>query len=247
MKISIVLPAYKEEENLKVLLPKLNKMMQSFKKEYEILIIDTMTSMDNTKEVCIENNAVYVNRRGGNSYGDAMRTGFAEAKGEYIVVMDADGSHNCEDIRRFYATMKKGNYDLVIGSRYMKGGETDNNFILRFMSLMVNVAYRIIFHLNVADVSDSYRMYNAEKLKSIECQCDNFDIVEEILIRLKVRYPDFKIKEVPITFNKRMYGESKRDLVKFIFSYLETICRLKKMQMHEKHKNGTEQLQKGND
>lgn len=240
MKVSIILPAYQEAENLKVLLPKLNKVMQSFKKEYEILIVDTMEKMDDTQQVCEENHAVYVNRRGGNSYGDAMRTGFADAKGEYIVVMDADGSHNCEDIRRFYRVMKKEDCDLVIGSRYTKGGVTDNPVILQLMSLMVNVAYRVIFHLNVADVSDSFRMYRADKLKSIECQCDNFDIVEEILIRLKVHYPDMNIIEIPITFNKRMYGESKRDLVKFVFSYFKTICRLKRMQVHEK-KRGREQ------
>lgn len=237
MKISVVLPAYKEEENLSILLPKLKQTLDQLQEEYEILVVDTMEKMDNTEDICNQYDVRYINRRGGNVYGDAIRTGFKDAKGEYIVVMDADGSHDCEDILRFYKVMEKGHYDLVIGSRYVKGGQTDNNFILKTMSLMVNVAYRIIFNLRVSDVSDSYRMYDASKVKNIRCRCDNFDIVEEILIRLKVHYPKLKIKEVPITFNKRMYGESKRDLVKFIFSYVQTICRLKKMELNEKRKN----------
>lgn len=232
--ISVVLPAYKEEENLKILLPKLNDTLKSMDVEHEILIVDTMEAMDDTKAVCEQNNVRYINRRGGNFYGDAIRTGFEDAQGEYIVVMDADGSHDCKEIANFYKEMQSGQYDLIIGSRYMSGGETDNPMILKFMSLMVNVAYRVIFHLKVADVSDSYRMYNAKKLKTIQCQCSNFDIVEEILIRLKIRYPDLAIKEVPIFFNKRMYGESKRDLVKFIFSYIQTIYNLKKMEIEEK-------------
>ena len=237
MKISVILPAYKEEENLKVLLPKLKETLDQLTGEYEILVVDTMDEMDKTKEVCHQYNVRYINRRGGNVYGDAIRTGLKDATGKYIVVMDSDGSHNCTDILRFYKVMEEERCDIVIGSRYTKGGETDNNAILKMMSLMVNAAYRIIFNLKVSDVSDSFRMYRADKVKKIRCRCDNFDIVEEVLIRLKVRYPHIKIKEVPITFNKRMYGESKRDLVKFIFSYVATICRLKKMELHEKHKN----------
>ena len=63
-------------------------------------------------------------------------------------------------------------------------------------------------------------------LHQLRFECDNFDIVEEILIKLSLFCSPFKVKEVPISFNKRAAGESKRDLVKFIFSYLETIRKL---------------------
>ena len=155
-----------------------------------------------------------------------MRTGFDEANGDYIIVMDADGSHNPKDIVRLYAEMENNHYDLVIGSRYCKGGYTENNFILRFMSWALNVTYRILFQLRVKDVSDSFRIYKAAQLKRLYLECNNFDIVEEILIQLKYTVRDFKVKEIPISFSKRAAGESKRDLIKFIKSYLKTICRL---------------------
>lgn len=224
--ISIVLPAYKEAENLKKILPKIHETLGKANIAYEILVVDTMQVMDDTEEVCQDNRATYVKRENGNLYGDAIRTGISKAAGEYIVIMDADGSHNPQDIVRFYDEMKQERYTLVIGSRYCKGGYTNNNFILRAMSRVLNITYRILFGLRVKDVSDSYRMYDAKALKSLKLGCENFDIVEEILIKLSLTIDGFTVKEVPIVFSKRDEGESKRDLGKFIKSYLKTIRKL---------------------
>lgn len=236
MKLSVMMPCYQEADNLKGILPKIDEVLKKTEKDSEILIVDTMEPMDETEKICKEfqrelsTSIRYVPRRNGNNYGDAMRTGFVDANGEYIVVMDADGSHNPSDISRLYDEIKDKKCGVVIGSRYVKGGDTNNPPILKFMSHVLNIAYRILFHLNVKDVSDSYRIYDANKLKSVELQCDNFDIVEEILIKLRFYYPDMDIREIPIYFDKRAYGKSKRDLVRFVFSYLKTIMRLKRIQ-----------------
>lgn len=229
MDISIVLPAYKEAENLKNILPVLKDCIEMTHVEYEVLVIDTIDEMDDTKAVCSANHVNYVSREGGNLYGDAVRTGFAKAGGKYVVVMDADGSHNPNDILRFYEEMKQKDYTLVIGSRYCKGGYTYNNFILKFMSWILNVTYRVVFGLKVKDVSNSFRMYDAKAIKGMKLECNNFDIVEEILIKLKYDAKDFMVKEIPISFNKRAAGESKRDLVKFIGSYIKTMRKLLKI------------------
>jgi len=226
MEFSIVIPAYKEAENLEVLIPRMKDTLDETREAYEILIVDTMEPVDHTEAVCKANGVHWIQREGGNLYGDAIRTGISKAEGKYIVVMDADGSHNPADIARLYQEMQTGKYDLIIGSRYCKGGYTDNSFVLKMMSWMLNVTYRIIFGLKVKDVSDSFRMYKADQLKELDLLCDNFDIVEEILIVLNYTKNSFAIKEVPISFNKRMAGESKRDLVKFVFSYMKTIKRL---------------------
>lgn len=232
--ISVVLPAYNEADNLKNILPELCKTLEDL--PHEIIAVDTQEAMDNTKEICDENGCRYVSRRGGNFYGDAIRTGFAEAKLDYVVVMDADGSHNPKDILKFYQEMEAEGYDLIIGSRYCKGGNSHNGIILKLMSRMLNLGYRILFQLKVQDVSDSFRMYHREQIQGLELECQNFDIVEEILIRLQLSKPGFRIKEVPIFFNKREYGESKRDLVKFIKSYIKTMSRLMKIKREAKTK-----------
>ena len=229
MSLSIVLPAYKEAENLKILLPKINQVLVAFQEPYEILVIDSREKTDSTEDVCISNQCTYIRRMGGDSYGDALRTGFKCAKMDFLAVMDADGSHNPEDILKLYEAMKAEDRHVVIGSRYIKGGSTSNGIILKSMSFMVNLVYRIVFHIKARDVSNSFRIYRTKQLQSITLECDNFDIVEEILIHLSIACPDFTIKEVPIYFSKRMYGESKRDLWKFVGSYLVTIRRLYKI------------------
>ena len=227
MSINIILPSYKEAENLTELLPIIKKAVSNIGQPYEILIIDTMIKTDNTDEICKKNNCTYINRENGNNYGDAIRTGINKASNKYTVVMDADGSHNPNDIIRFYAEIEKG-YDLIIGSRYIHGGNSHNGVILKFMSYVLNMTYRFFFGIKVKDVSNSFRMYKTEQLKALSLECNNFDIVEEIIIKLLNKNTNFRILEIPVFFDQRMYGESKRNLVKFIFSYIATIKRLMK-------------------
>lgn len=237
MKLSIVIPAYKEAENLSVILPQLQDTLKDI--DFDINIIDTMEPMDNTKEVCQKYGVNYIPRQGGNTYGDAIRTGFHSAKNERLLIMDADGSHRPIDILKM---IENGDdYDLTIGSRYINEGKTDNPWILIFMSQIVNVCFRLALGLMVKDISDSFRIYRTADVQALQLDCSNFDIVEEIIIKLSVYHKDYKIREVPIVFNKRMYGESKRDLVKFAFSYISTIAKLVKMKHQAKKqlKDGT--------
>lgn len=229
MSLSIVLPAYEEAENLAVILPQINNALLSFHEPYEVLVIDTQKKMDNTEEVCIANHCMYVKRMGGDLYGDAIRTGIQCAKMDFLVIMDADGSHNPIDILKLYAAIQQSDCNVIIGSRYTKGGDTSNGIILKSMSFIVNLTYRIIFHIKARDVSNSFRLYRMEQIQSVTLTCDNFDIVEEILILLSIKFPQFSVMEIPIRFNNRMYGESKRDLWKFICSYLVTIHRMHKI------------------
>lgn len=231
--LSIVLPAYQEAENLKILLPKLCRVLQNANLSWEALVVDTQQPIDDTPAVCSENAVRYVPRSSGNDYGDAVRSGIAQAKGKYVVFMDADGSHDAKDILALYDAIING-ADVAIGSRYIKGGSTHNGPVLRMMSFMVNLAYRVVFKIKAKDVSNSYRMYDAQKLKAIMMTCANFDIVEEILIRLKLQYQDLRIVEVPIHFNKRAHGESKRDLLRFVKTYLSTMWRLYKITKEER-------------
>lgn len=223
--ITIVIPAYLEEENLRILLPRIKKEMEAQKDSYEILIIDTMIPLDNTKRVCIENNIHYICREQSNSYGDAVRTGIRYAQGEYIIFMDADGSHSPEFIPNLLKY--KNEYDVVIASRYIEGGATDNNKILIIMSFIVNSMYSLILHLQCKDVSNSFKLYKADLLKTVSLSCHNFDIVEEILFKLKKYNKNLKIKEVPFSFKQRMFGKTKRNLFIFMLTYLFTLIKLR--------------------
>ncbi|MCR5621484.1 MAG: glycosyltransferase [Treponema sp.] len=228
--ISVVIPSYQEGENLKNILPRLNGELSGIGVPYEILCVDTMEPLDDTEAVCRGSGATYVKRAGGNNYGDAIRTGFRTAQYKYTVVMDGDGSHDPKCIKEFYEEIQKG-HDLIIGSRYTKGGDTENPFILKAMSYVLNVTYRLMFGIQVKDVSDSYRMYRTEQTQALTLECDNFDIVEEILIKLSMSRKGYDIKEIPIYFEERKAGVSKRKLGRFILSYIATMRRLKAIQI----------------
>lgn len=234
--ISVLLPAYQEAENLKLLLPQINSVLTEMDVAYEVLVVDTKEPMDDTKAVCESSAVRYIKRRNGNTYGDAIRTGIAEAQGRFIVTMDADGSHEPDAMANLYRVIKETDADLVVGSRYCEGGYTHNGFVLRSMSSILNMTYRLVFQLKVRDVSDSYRIYRASRLKEITLECDNFDVVEEILIRLNCKYPDFKVEEIPINFQQRKHGTSKRNLIKFIISYLITMKRLLRIKHQEQNR-----------
>lgn len=214
-----------EEENLRQLLPRLKKVMSELDPIGEIVVVDTVAPLDNTREVCAKHQVSYVNRAGDNHFGDAVRTGISLAKGKYVIFMDADGSHSPEFIRNLWLERERA--DVVIASRYTEGGATDNNRILITMSLVVNLIYSFVLGLNCKDVSNSFKLYRRAMLKELTLKCNNFDIVEEILFKIKRNHKDLLIKELPFSFKKRMFGTTKRNLVAFMFSFIATLVRLK--------------------
>ncbi len=231
--ISVILPSYQEEENLRILLPAIKSVLNSISSNYEILVIDTEQPMDNTEKVCKENLAVYYNRIGDNSYGSAIRTGIKNASGKKIIFMDSDGSHDPEFIKKLYSC--KDEADIVIASRYVKGGMSENSKTLLFMSWVLNAIYSIVLNLKIKDMSNSFKLYDSAQIKELSLECNNFDIVEEIIYKLSLLNNDLKIKEIPFEFKKRLYGKTKRNMRVFIFTYIVTIIRLKRMKVKNRH------------
>lgn len=225
VQFSIVLPAYCEEENLRLLLPRVNEARKQLDGTSEIVVVDTLEPLDATELVCAQYGARYVRRSPSNSFGDAVRTGIKEARGRWIIFMDADGSHGPESIPKL--AKETGRSDVVIASRYIGGGGTENDPLLIFMSKILNKTYSIILNLNVQDVSNSFKVYRADLLKELKLRCQNFDIIEEILFKIRWFHPDVRIKEIPFTFKARMFGKTKRNLVWFMITYLITIIRLR--------------------
>jgi len=222
--LSIVLPAYEEGENLERLLPKLQEVAKRLAGSHEILVVDTETPRDATPEICARYGARYVPREGGAMYGNAVGTGIARSQGRHVLFMDADGSHNPEFIPELWRWRE--DYDLVIASRYAPGGKTENPWILILMSHAVNVVFRLVLGLGCLDVSNSFRLYRGEDLRGLRLECQHFDIVEEILVKLVFSRDHYRIKETPSTFEKRKAGKTKRQLVRFAVGYLGTLRRL---------------------
>lgn len=223
--LTVIIPSYNEAQNLEIILPKLKEVLDETNLSYEVLILDTMEKTDNTEEICQKYNFDYIKREGSNNYCDAVKTGIKYVKGNKTIFLDADGSHNVKFI--FELLKYKDEYDIVVASRYVEGGGSDNNLILKYMSRILNKTYSSFLNVKCNDISNGFKLYDTLQLKSLELRCSNFDIIEEIIYKLFKEHPDIKLKELPYYFENRKYGKTKRKLLLFIMGYIFTLVRLK--------------------
>ena len=227
--LSIVIPAYDELLNLRELVPEIKRVTQQLQNfSTEILIV--LPSIAKPEEIQEIKNfgATVVMRQPTDSFGDALRSGFAALSdtSEFVLVMDADYSHNPLAITRLLAASSGAH--VVVASRYTHGGTTANSLLLKIMSRLLNLAYSIVLGINCRDISTNYKLYRRSDIKNIVLNCKDFDIVEEILFQVKsIHGQSFVIREVPDHFYERKFWVTKRQLRPFIISYFRTLVRLK--------------------
>lgn len=224
MSISVIIPAFNEAENLNKLIPLLHRICFSLSVKYELIVVDSKKTEDNSEEMCRNSGVIYI-KQDGYGYGDAFRCGVSCAVYESIIVVDADMSQDISKIPLMYEKFLSGS-DVVIGSRYIEGGKTEDPIISVVMSKILNGVFRLVLGVKEKDISTDFRFYRAELLKNIETKCENFDVIEETLFLLKLNNPELRISEIPIDYKPRTEGVSKRRLFKFIVSYLKLILRI---------------------
>ena len=196
--------------------------MFSLPQEFHVLIVDD-GSPDGTADIVKSLQTEFpkqlhlVERSGKQGLGTAYITGFKYglSKGyEFIFEMDADFSHNPEDLPRLYDACAKQGADLSIGSRYVKGGKVADwpmNRVL--MSYFASIYVNLVLWLGVRDCTAGFKCYRREVLEKI-----NLDNIKFIgyAFQIEMKYTawrhGFKLKEVPITFIDRELGNSKMDM-----------------------------------
>ncbi|MBR3734972.1 MAG: glycosyltransferase [Lachnospiraceae bacterium] len=226
--ISMVLLSYKEEENLRVFLPQIREKLRECGEPYEIVVIDSMEPLDDSKKVCEENGVRYVNQEEA-GFGGAFRTGIRYAEYRKFFIMDSDGSHNPVYIPDIYRIFMAERADVAIGSRYTEGGVNNDSITSQIMSHILNTVYGFVLGIHAKDMSTDFRLYHTCRLKEVEPEliCKNYDVLQEVLLKLKLkkqaRGKKLKVVETPITFDKRLFGNSKRRLIAFIISYMKSV------------------------
>ena len=222
------MPAYDELPNLRELLPRIDEVISGLDGvEYEIVVVvPGFTTTDDMAEL-VSLGALPVLRGPTDSFGDAIRCGIesADIGSDFLVIMDADGSHDPATIPRLLDAAEGAH--VVVASRYTAGGITDNSVALRIMSQTLNLAYRIILGIECRDVSTNFKLYRREDLVDITLTSADFDVVEELLFRLKMIHGKaLVISEIPDHFFERKHGVTKRKIGPFIVSYLKTLVHL---------------------
>lgn len=211
----VIIPTYNEKENIAKIIEK----VFSLPEEFNILIIDD-NSPDGTaaivKELAItyKNRLFLVERAGKLGLGTAYITGFKWALAnnyEYIFEMDADFSHNPDDLIRLYEACSHQGADLAIGSRYISGINVINWPLKRvLMSYFASVYVRKITGMPVMDTTAGFKCYRRTVLETIDIEKIRMKGYGfQIEMKFKTWKYGFKILEIPIIFTDRKEGASK--------------------------------------
>lgn len=216
----MVIAALNEQENLELLLPLVAAEMKQLGLVPEIIVVDG-GSHDATQSVAKKLGASVVEQteRG---YGGALIAGFAAARAPFVITMDADLSHPPEFLRDFWE--HRTDSDLIVASRYMPGGQADMGMGRRVLSTILNRTYAVLLDVKLRDLSSGFRMYDRRVLRSLDLRARDFDILEEILVKIYVR--GGRVREVPFHYKVRNAGQSHAKLIKFGWAYSKTLLRM---------------------
>ena len=220
MKTYIMIPTYNESKNIGRLI---SEILELNIKDLDIVVVDD-NSPDKTwqivEKICKKRKNVHLLLRKKNKgRGFAGVAGFQYCLGmgaDYIIEMDADFSHNPKYIPELLREIK--HYDVVIGSRFVKGAkDVGRGFARTTITKLANLYIRLILGLSIKDPNSGYRCFRRNVLEKInldKVKAGNADIVQEIIY--KCHKKGFKIKEIPIIFKDRKAGKTTKTPIDFL-------------------------------
>lgn len=213
MKLSIVIPAYNEEESITETIDQIEEAFSKVSIDHEILVVND-NSKDNTAQVLEELSKKYpavnyVTNLGPNGFGYAVRYGLERYSGDCVAVMMADLSDSPYDLIRYYNTMLEGNYDCVFGSRFMRGGKVvDYPFVKKVINRIANLIIRVVMRINYNDTTNAFKLYKREVIEGVKpILSPHFNLTIELPLKAIIRGYSYSV--VPNSWTNRKYGVSK--------------------------------------
>jgi glycosyltransferase involved in cell wall biosynthesis len=218
--LSIIIPVYNEELTVGNIIDRVKTVMQQAGLKNEIIVVDDC-SYDKSLEVAKKRSAKIYTLKQHLGKGYALRAGFSKAKGDIIVTIDSDGSHRPEELPRVLAPILQDKADLVIGSRYLNQKNVAARKLNAFGVKLFNYFIQLLTGVAVTDSQSGYRAMKREVLKNQNLKSGEYEIESEMLV--KTAKKNFRIIEVPISFEQRTYGRSGVDPIVDGFKILLSI------------------------
>jgi dolichol-phosphate mannosyltransferase len=210
--LTVLLPTINEAGNVGPLIESLRAALP----EPAVLVVDGNSTDQTREEAQAAGARVVVN---GDGYAASLLQGLREADTEWVLVMDADGSHGAEDALRLWQA--RDDADLVVGSRFAPGGGSDGAAYRRALSKVLAGLFAGLARLPARDVSSGFRLYRREMFKDAEITARYFEVQPALLAW--ARHRDARVKEVGIHYHQRGQGRSKNRILRYGLAFLRQL------------------------
>ena len=219
-KYSLILPCYNEYKNLRLLIPLIFKCFS--KSNYQIVIVD-----DNSEDLTIKKlkskfrsnkNIKYILRKKNPSLGLSIKEGIKKSDGNVIIVMDTDFNHSPKDLKKMINLYDLNDYDLICGSRFLKGGFSSTYF-RHYCSKTFNLFVNFITRGKMSDNMSGFFILKKSFLNNMLDKI--FYGYGDFYIRLLfyMQKKNIRIRETPVRYAPRKFGQSKTKFVRILFLY----------------------------
>ena len=219
--LSVLVPVYNERPTLETQLQRVLAVAV----EKEIIVVDD-GSTDGTRELLCELGGRLPIRAlfhpANRGKGAAIRTALAEARGEIVIIQDADLEYDPREIPMLIAPIQRGETNVVYGSRYLVSGNDLPLTHFKVGVLTLNFVANLLYGLRLTDEATCYKVFRAGLLKSLPLRCERFEFCPEVTARLARRGE--RILELPISYHYRTRAQGKkigwRDAFEALFALL---------------------------
>lgn len=216
MILSVVIPAYNEEESITETIDLVITTLLENKIDHEVLVVND-NSKDGTEQVLKTlsekySTLKYVTNLGPNGFGFAIRYGLERFSGDCVAIMMADLSDDPKDLVRFYNEMIEKNVDCVFGTRWSKGGKVyDYPFVKKIINRIANRIIRIVMNIKYNDTTNAFKIYKKEVIAGLQpILSPHFNLTIELPLKAIIRGYSYSI--IPNSWTNRKFGVSKLNI-----------------------------------
>jgi len=222
MKISVIIPVYNEVESIREIVKRVNNTELA----WEIVIVDDC-SIDGTRDVLREmdgkGNVRVILKDKNEGKGSAVRAGMTAAKGEVLLIQDADLEYDPRDYPILFKPLEEGIADVVYGSRFLGGPRRVIMFWHMVANHLLTFMTNLLYNTILSDMETGYKVFRREVVEGMSLHAKRFDFEPEFTAKVLKR--KYRIFEVPITFNPRDYSQGKKIKLKDAFEAVWTLLK----------------------
>ena len=220
MKLSVIIPVYNEVESIHEII----KRVLDTKLAWEIILVDD-GSIDGTRELLKEmdgkDNVRVILHEKNQGKGAAVRTGFDAARGDVLLIQDADLEYDPRDYPTLIKPLEEGMADVVYGSRFLGGPRRVVMFWHMVANYLLTFMTNILYNTILSDMETGYKVFRRKVIEDMPLHAKRFDFEPEFTAKILKR--KYRIFEVPITFNPRDYSQGKKIKLKDAFEAVWTL------------------------